>query len=496
MIRRGSQIVGRATEKQMRLMVFLCGVLCFWGYDGASRPDHTPPFREVRHISHLPAHVPMPEPGSGITIWADLDARTDEYRRDVIPIFVMNRSREHFTLTAQDGFTYFFPEVLVDGQWKRTVPHRFSWCGISYFRDREIPKDSFSVETVPLSTVGPQEATIRLVRRHGGTPPLASQTFIATIGLGEIETASLDAMAVRTEVDAETLVRLIEGAEPRPYVLDLVRPAHILGSRFPERALEYVDANRGEPIGDWNSPVLEALSGVILNANNEQRQNWLLERVEDWPLSEGQRESMLRNIAQSMARTMSADQARQLVADAWREWDRAPGHVYDHTTIEAFESEYLHRFASLEDYRQSAIASMDRGLVGLSIHHYVREKYGDPMIHRTEILHEFGSDAIPFIAECERYRLGAVVSNGQPGAASMVLGTFHLFGLSADEGIAVSWQAIELGMRTWGQDASQRFAPMLADLNGSDHPGAPAAANRLQSLLPPADAGLGGETEP
>ena len=220
---------------------------------------------EALPLRKLPVHVGST--AGVVTVYADFEQITppaSAHMTAQVPLYVVNRTEAPLPLSQQDWDSYFQAEVEVEGKWKRTNPFAFSWCGNSYDRVT-VPPDHYMVLTGFMPEPGEAEAPIRFRRTYDIDHPLVSNEATATFQPEQVKAARYDALAVRGDADADTLMEIMEGRSPIEGEVWGATPsqaAEALGSRYPDRALEWVAAQRAAGAADAGT-LAAALSGVM-----------------------------------------------------------------------------------------------------------------------------------------------------------------------------------------------------------------------------------------
>lgn len=90
-------------------------------------------------ISKLPENIKCTE--GDFSIFADFDNAEGQ----ALTIYIINDTEKKIHLPAQDGDIYIKQEAKLEGQWQRSQPHQYSWCGNSYMRAPSISSKHFAM---------------------------------------------------------------------------------------------------------------------------------------------------------------------------------------------------------------------------------------------------------------------------------------------------------------------------------------------------------------
>ena len=142
-------------------------------------------------ITTLPAQVKF-DPGA-VSLFADFSNQT---KNGTVPVYLINGTGAPLQLAAQDGDIYLKLEAQnEDGKWVRVQPHRYSWCGNSYFSPPAVPAKHFHLVRGYQPTKG-KESKVRYTL-YGQTFKVSSNVGTGLVCPEAAKLASRDAMSVR-----------------------------------------------------------------------------------------------------------------------------------------------------------------------------------------------------------------------------------------------------------------------------------------------------------
>lgn len=168
-------------------------------------------------LAQLPKSVSCPE--GQVALVAEFKADRPEGK---IPVFLVNRSDHDIKLGAQDGDVYLKLESLTDtGQWVRSQPHVFSWCGNSYDFSPVIRKGHFLM-IEGYQAAGGRKAKIRYRLYLQKDLDLVTQDGDGLCLDADIKTAAVDQLALRVG-SLELVASVARGEMKAPDVGDRTR---------------------------------------------------------------------------------------------------------------------------------------------------------------------------------------------------------------------------------------------------------------------------------
>ena len=138
----------------------------------------------------LPGHV-VAEKGE-ITLYADYGSVGTDGR---VPVYLVNRTSEALTINVQDGDIYLKLQYQEsDGSWVRAQPHRYSWCGNSYY-EHTVPADQYILISgyQPINGI-PKTIRYELYSQSFG---ISSNSGFGVVAEKDINQASGDALSIR-----------------------------------------------------------------------------------------------------------------------------------------------------------------------------------------------------------------------------------------------------------------------------------------------------------
>ena len=142
-------------------------------------------------ITTLPPQVKS-APGE-VSLFADFSNRA---KNGTVPVYLINGKGTPLQLAAQDGDIYLKLEAQnEDGKWVRVQPHRYSWCGNSYFSPPAVPAKHFHLVRGYQPTKG-KESKVRYTL-YGQTFKVSSNVGTGLVCPKAAKLASRDAMSVR-----------------------------------------------------------------------------------------------------------------------------------------------------------------------------------------------------------------------------------------------------------------------------------------------------------
>ena len=142
-------------------------------------------------ISTLPAQVKF---NTGVvSLFADF---SNQPKNGAVPVYLINGTGAPLQLAAQDGDIYLKLEAQnKDGKWVRVQPHRYSWCGNSYFSPPAVPSKHFRMVGGYQPTKG-KERKVRYTL-YGQTFKVSSNVGTGLVCPRAADLASRDVMSVR-----------------------------------------------------------------------------------------------------------------------------------------------------------------------------------------------------------------------------------------------------------------------------------------------------------
>ena len=127
-----------------------------------------------------------------------------------IPIYLINRTKDYYSVSIEDWHSYFMLEVKVDGKWQRAQSHTFSWCGDSYGSIILRPGQHIVLNGF-FPAAGPSKAPARFRRMLSVDVPIATNLGQARYDAKDIELSRYDPIAIRCEMSVDDLLNIIEG---------------------------------------------------------------------------------------------------------------------------------------------------------------------------------------------------------------------------------------------------------------------------------------------
>ena len=223
----------------------------------------------TRMLRSLPDHIS--HTAGSVTVFADYVQQQPAAREGLtatVPLYIVNRTDQPLTLSQQDRHAYFQAEVQIDGQWQRTTPFAFSWCGNSYHQT-VIPPGRFAVFRGLLPEPGDTRAPLRFRRAYDIDTPLISNVSTTTYRPADVARAKFDALAVHLEADAVTLIAIMEGRSPFGDDVEIwgaaaEHAAEALGRRHADPAMAWVKQAESAEAPDYD--VLAAVRSGIMTA--------------------------------------------------------------------------------------------------------------------------------------------------------------------------------------------------------------------------------------
>ncbi len=163
----------------------------------------------------LPAHVDAPD--GQVTLYADYGGvQTDGY----VPVYLVNKSADALTIEAQDGDIYLKLQYQdEDGNWIRAQPHRYSWCGNSYYEVELQP--GFFVLLRGYQPINGVAQTVRY-RAYAQSVEIVSNSGMGVVAEADIQNASTDAMSIQ-DMGFERVREIALSTEPVENNMDHIR---------------------------------------------------------------------------------------------------------------------------------------------------------------------------------------------------------------------------------------------------------------------------------
>jgi len=193
----------------------------------------------------LPGHI-KPEAGK-ITAYADWDngmVKARSPRGVTIPIYLINRTNDYYSVSVKDWHSYFMLEVNIDGKWQRAQSYPSGGCGLGHGSRILRPGQHMVLDGI-FPGRGTHKAPARFRRLVGVDTAIVTNPGEARYDPAQIELSRYDLVAIHYEMPADDLLNIIDakatwpaGGKSPSVKIATGGAINALGRRFPDRGLK------------------------------------------------------------------------------------------------------------------------------------------------------------------------------------------------------------------------------------------------------------------